>query len=431
LAPPQITVIVGNGPAAVHACRALRARGYEGRIHLFSDHQEPAYNPMLTPYYLAGHLDRAACFPFGGAQMYSSLGVTAHLGRPVIGLDAEARTVELADGSRMAYDQCLVASGASPVVPAISGLYDPRVLVLRTISHADALCRAVAAGARRALVIGASLVGLKAAEALHERGLEVVLTDVAPQVLSLVAAEECARLIEEHLAQNGIELRLGTVLTAVTAVDGALCVEFKQGAPLEADLVVVATGVRPNLDFIPPGQVEQDVGLLVDEHLRTSAPGLFAAGDVAQATNLLTGRKEVVGLWANACLQGRTAGRVMAGDLETYAGSLPCNMVHLLGLTFASVGGERAGGCAVAPARDIPERRCRLAVEEGATVAGNLLGDCSGAGVLRQRIMGRTRARASVRDDRPQPAWARLREQLFRQCVTEGNPGWVPGEETT
>lgn len=441
------TVIVGNGAAAVHACRALRERGYAGAIHLFSDHTEPPYNPMLTPYYVAGSLDRATCFPFGGRELYTALKVEAHLGAAVVALDTGAHTVETADGCRMDYDRCLVATGASPVLPPIPGLKDTGAFALRTMNDADRLRRALRTGARRALVVGASLVGLKAAEALRGRGLGVVLLDIAPHVLPLAAGEAGARRIEAHLTENGVGLHLGREAVSVardrsagTAGNGGnggsgLRVELSDGSLVYADLVVVATGVRPNLDFIEPGQVERDAGLIVDDYLRTSAPDLFAAGDVAQAPNLLTGRPEIVGLWANACLQGRTAGRNMAAAArrtrvdgtaaeadgrapawasaaaEAYPGSIPGNVLHFFGMTFAGIGGPSGT---------------------------DLLGDCTGAGIVRQAIgrdacrlrSGGAESTTAVLDARvPQRVWAGFCNRLFEYSGLGEFPEGISPEE--
>jgi NADPH-dependent 2,4-dienoyl-CoA reductase/sulfur reductase-like enzyme len=457
------TAIVGNGAAAVHACHALRERGYAGAIHLFSDHPEPPYNPMLTPYYLAGSVDRAACFPFGGPELYAAMQVEAHLGVAVVALDAWAHTVEPADGCRLKYDRCLVATGASPVLPPIPGLEGPGVFTLRTMDDADRLRRALQTGVRRGLVLGASLVGIKVAEALRIRGLEVVLLDVAPHVLPLAAGEACARRIEACLAENGVGLRLGCKAVSVATdrdagtagiggiAGGGLRVELSDGSTVHTDLVVVATGVRPNLDFIEPGQVESEAGLIVDDYLRTSAPDLFAAGDVAQAPNLLTGRPEIVGLWANACQQGRTAGRNMAAvaahvvlgvpagaaatrpsgvggsaaetdsgapagvaaAAEAYPGSVPGNVLHFFGMTFAGIGGPSGT---------------------------NLLGDCTGAGIVRQSI-GRDACRlrsggadrtTALLDARvPQRVWAGFCNRLFEYSVLGGIPEGISPEEET
>jgi NADPH-dependent 2,4-dienoyl-CoA reductase/sulfur reductase-like enzyme len=374
--------------------------------------------------------------------------VEAHLRAAVVALDAWAHTVETADGCRMMYDRCLVATGASPVLPPIPGLEGPGVFTLRTMDDADRLRRALQAGARRALVLGASVVGLKAAEALRGRGLEVVLLDIAPHVLPLAAGEACARRIEACLAENGVGLRLGCEAVSVATDRGSgmagirgtsgrgLQVELSDGSAVHADLVVVATGVRPNLDFIKPGHVERDVGLVVDDYLRTSAPDLFAAGDVAEAPNLLTGRPEIVGLWANACLQGRTAGRNMAAAAarspgadgaaaetdggapaagaaaaEAYPGSVPGNVVHFFGITFAGIGGPSGT---------------------------NLLGDCTRAGIVRQAIGrdacrlrsgGADRTTALLDAPGPQRGWAGFCNRLFEYSVLGAIPEGISPEE--
>ena len=177
-------------------------------------------------------------------------------------------------------------------------------------------------------------------------------------IVTIVPAD-CACVLEQHLRDQGYELRLGAGIERVETADGRLLARFGGGraagtaggsggptratvtAALVTDLIVVCTGSRPTLDFLAPGQVTTDMGLLVDEHMETSVPGLYAAGDVAQALNPLTGRHEVVALWANARRQGRVAGLNMAGVHAEYAGNLPYNITKVGGLLFASAGTVR------------------------------------------------------------------------------------------
>ena len=382
-------VILGNGGAAAQAVVAARGAGYLGTIDLFADNSHPPYNPMLGTYFASGAIPRQMCFPFGGPEFYGRYGIRAHLGTPVALLEPSERRLTTAHGSCLSYGACLVATGARTTLLPVPGLDSPGVHSLRSFNDAVRLKEAVAEAVARAaaegrpphgMVLGASFAGVKVGEVLREAGMDVCIVEKEACVLPLAAHPDCACVLEQHLRDQGYELRLGVGIERVEAADGRLLARFGSsetasetgvtggapGAPatpaLETDLIVVCTGSRPTLDFLAPGQVTTDVGLLVDEHMETSVPRLYAAGDVAQALNPLSGRHEVVALWANARRQGRVAGLNMAGVHAEYAGNLPYNITKVGGLLFASAGtlrepddvdvDETGGGVAACAYRD-------------------------------------------------------------------------------
>lgn len=338
-------VIIGNGAAAVHAVRAIRESGCEEDIHLFADSTWPPYNPMLTTYFVAGKITLESCFPFGtGLEFYQSYKVHVHLGSPVVEVDTVKQEIRTGNGASLRYSRCLVASGASPYLPPVTGIKGEGVYTMRTLEDALRLRQALKTNPRRALVVGASMVGIKLVELFYEAGVEVCLADLAPQVFPLAAHPDCARIIEGYLEGKGIKLRLGAGIKGIETAKRGLKAYFSgHEAAEEADLAVIAIGVRPNLQFLDPAQVKIDKGLVVDDRLRTSAPNLYAAGDAAQGTNLLSGEKEIIGLWANARYQGRAAGRNMAGTEDYYPGSLPHNITHFLDMVFVGIGDMRRG----------------------------------------------------------------------------------------
>ena len=432
--------IVGNGGAAAEAVLALRANGYPGEIHLFADNGHAPYNPMLGTYVVAEKIPPEQAFPFGDAQtFYGANGVVAHLNSPVAHLDAEARELTTASGENYRYDNCLVSSGARPAVPPVPGLREAlapqpgaapgerRVFTLQTLEDALSLketvnhllagvarpgrawpgpTRSDAAQPLRAGVVGASFAGVKIASVLHELGFEVSLIEREASILPLAAHLEAARLMEAHLLAEGYELRLGAALAGVQvgavanagasrkirldfgalpgAADpggagGTACED--SAAQDEADLLVVCTGNRPALNFLAPGQVDTGAGILVDDQMRSSIPSLWAAGDVAQGKNRLSGRREIIGLWSNARYQGRAAGRSMAGAPTGYPGGIPHNITHVGRMLFASM------GCVddydkVTTTHDDDSWQVRL-WREGRLVGVNLLDCCLSAGVMR------------------------------------------------
>lgn len=361
-----LLAIVGNGAAAAEAVLTLRSHGYDGDIHLFADNAHAPYNPMLGTYLVSGAIPLEHVFPFGDERgFYGANRVTTHLAQAVVRLDAIEQTLTTADGSVYQYDRCLVASGARPSVPPVPGLREAlaeplarRVFTLQSLEDALSLKKAVdslrsgaakwgrkprgtgsADGeAPRAAVIGASFAGVKIAAVLHEMGLKVCLVEKESSILPLSAHPECARLMEAHLLVEGYELRLGAALAGVETGSSGVRLNFGALPGDDVDLVVVCTGSRPSLNFLTPGQVDVGVGILVDEQLRSNIPSLYAAGDVAQGKNLLSGRHEIIGLWASARYQGRAAGRSLAGAPSEYRGSVPHNMTHVGHMLFASIG---------------------------------------------------------------------------------------------
>jgi NADPH-dependent 2,4-dienoyl-CoA reductase/sulfur reductase-like enzyme len=357
---------VGNGGAAAEAVVAVRGAGYRGMIDLFADNPHPPYNPMLGTYFASGAIPRQMCFPFGGPEFYERHGVQANLSTPVALLEPSERRLTTADGAEYTYRACLVASGAHTTFPPVPGLESPGVCGLRSFDDAvrlkeavaDAVARSAAGGRPpHGIVLGASFAGVKMAEVLRGAGMDVCIVEKEACVLPLAAHPDCACVLEQHLRDQGYELRLGVRIERVEAGEGRLLAWCggnqaagareaggameAAAASLETDLIVVCTGSRPSLDFLAPGKVTADMGLLVDEHMETSATGLYAAGDVAQALNPLTGRHEVVALWANARRQGRVAGLNMAGAHAEYSGNLPYNITKVGRLLFASAGTVR------------------------------------------------------------------------------------------
>lgn len=308
------------------------------------------------------------------------------------------------------------AAGASATAGAGNGLR--RVFTLQSLEDALALKQAVdgllegnrsrgAAGTPpRAAVVGASFAGVKIAEVLHQLGFRVVLVEREASILPLAAHPDTARILEAHLLKEGYELRLGAALAGVrlpetfAAPESRIVLDFgalpgaadpggaggtaceDSAAQDVVDLLVVCTGNRPALGFLTPGQIDIGAGILVNDQMQSSVPTLYAAGDVAQGKNLLSGRHDVIGLWSSARYQGRAAGRSMCGVPTGYAGGIPHNITHVGDVLFASM------GCVddydrVNSVRNGASWRLEL-WREGRMVGLNLIDDCLSAGVTKQ-----------------------------------------------
>lgn len=392
MTPALDTVVVGNGAAAAEAVLALRASGYGGRVDLFADGDLPPYNPMLGTYYVAGELTRAECFPFGDAGFYAANGVEAHLSAPVTQLAPGERSLVTADGSRFSYRQCLLATGASAAVPPVAGLAGPGVLTLRSFPDAVRLRGAVVAARvraatgsapPRAVVLGASFAGLEVARVLHGLGLDVAVVEREPSVLPRVAHAAAAAAVARRLRALGVDLRLGAEVRAAARAGERLALEVA-GGRLAADFVVVCTGTRPNLGLLEGSGLAAGGGVDVDERMRTAAPGLLAAGDVARTLDPVTGERTVVALWSSARRQGRAAGLTLAGADACCPGGVPCNIQHVADTLFAS-----GGSYAAADRVDVDERDGSVAALGflGSRLVGfNLFGDVRRAGPLARAL---------------------------------------------
>ena len=380
-------LIVGNGCAGGECIKALRESGYRGEIRLLTESRYPVSNPMLTTYYVSGKIGFDALFPYGrGQEFYLKYGVEAYAESPVSALDAEQKVVYARSGQEFKYDQCLIATGATPILPPVEGADSDRVYTLRTVEDAIHLKEAMAKKPKKAVVVGASMVGIKLMELFYDSGVEVCLADLAHHIFPLAAHPECARVIEERLKQKGIKLRFGAGIERIEEKTGGVRAYFKDSAEgEEADLLVMCIGVKANTGFIDPKQVAVDRGILVDGHMRTSAPGLYAAGDVAQGENVLSGESQMIGLWINARYQGRTAGRNMAGKNEFFPGNIPHNITHFMGMDFVSIGDVNSYDRM--EKKQDGKRYVQLFWKDGLLTGANLLDSITESGAMKSALM--------------------------------------------
>ena len=344
--------IIGYGTAGVNAAIALRAAEYAGPICVFSDTDMLPYSPILTSYYAGGEKTYEECFPWSAEEL-ADLGLTVIGGSPVVELDPDNHIIRT-EHAQYTYQKCIVATGASPSCagfPAVEGDEGYRPLVLRSMDDAERLKAAIESpSCERILVSGASMVALKTLEACLNKGVACTLVGMNPHVLDFNALPEAAERFERGLAAKGVQLRLGQTISQVKRIEAAgkpqLEVTFSNGDIDSFDEISVSHGMRSNLNFVKPGSLELDRGLVVDEFMRTSNPDVYAAGDVAQATELISGEKRIVGIWKNAALQGACAGNAIAAELagrapssaDALAGSISTNTIAVSGTLFISAG---------------------------------------------------------------------------------------------
>ncbi len=310
---PKSILIIGGGAAGSAAADMVRREGFMGPVTIVSaDADLPVDRPNLSKDYLAGEA-QDDWLPIWSKEQYAEREIELVLGRRATTLDPKTRTVGLDDGSQRSYGALLIATGADPVHLPIPGAAQVPVLYLRSWADGRAIV-AKAAGAKRALVIGASFIGLEVSASLRKRGIEVDV--VAPDKLPLerVMGAELGRLVQATHESKGVRFHLGQT---VASVDGRK-VTLSGGDTLDADFIVVGVGVRPALALAEAAGLAIDKGIVVNEYLETSAPNVFAAGDNARWPDPHTGKNIRVEHWVVAQRQGQTAARNMLGRRERF-----------------------------------------------------------------------------------------------------------------
>jgi 3-phenylpropionate/trans-cinnamate dioxygenase ferredoxin reductase subunit len=305
-------VIVGAGPAGLATARAYREGGGRGRVTMLTPEPYAPYRrPPLTKEYLRGDATRDD-LPIERDDWYEENGVELRLFSNVGALDRERRIVTTEAGEELSYDVCVLATGSEPIRPPVPGGDDVEILTMRTIENSTRLQNRVGEG-DTAVVVGSGFIGCEAAVSLSLRGAAVTLIsrDASPQGSRL--GHEVGERIEGWLGDYGVDLRLGAKIEGIERADGGHTVVLGDGDKVETGTVLFATGVRPRIQLASEAGLEVDHGIIADSSMRTSAPGIFAVGDIAQAYNESAGRHLSVEHWGDALEHGRIAGTVISG----------------------------------------------------------------------------------------------------------------------
>ena len=327
-------VIVGAGTAGYNAARTLRQLGSTDEITLIS--AERPYSRMVLPYFLEQGISEGRTQTISPNQL-EKLNVTTQFGRRAVALDTAKNTLKLDNDDEVPYDDLLIATGSSAVKLPLPGCDGERVYSFWTLADAKGLSALIDPKSHVAMV-GAGFIAFTILNGIMQRAGKVTIVEVADRILPRMVDDTGAKLVSDWLEARGVTLRTGARLKDIADKGGKKVLNFEQGKAVQADVVVMATGIRTNLDWLKGSGVKIEQGIVVDDHLRTSVPNVYAAGDVAQAKNRITGTSEVHAIEPTAMEHGRVVGANMAGKDVAYPGSLLMNIVGVAGLDIASFG---------------------------------------------------------------------------------------------
>jgi len=408
-------VILGAGPAGVIAAETIRKHAPRDTITVIGDENESPYSRMAIPYLLIGKVGEEGTHLRHTAGHFESLNVQVRRGVRAKVLDSAKRTIELSDGNTIAFDKLLIATGSSPATPPIPGIQGPGVHSCWTLADARAIANLAQPGAK-VLQMGAGFIGCIIMEALQQRGVELSVVEMGDRMVPRMMGPTAGGMIKDWCETKGVKVFTGARVEAIergTGVEkgllgkiaevvgigqssmptGRMQVRLSTGQVLEADLVISATGVRPNIGFLENSGVRCLVGVLTDEHLQTNVPGIYAAGDCAEAFDKVSGKTIVSAIQPNAAEQARVAALNMVGQKAELKGVTQINVLDTLGLISSSFGNWEGlpGGQHVELTDKANHKHLSLQFKDDLLVGCNSVGWTEHVGVMRGLVEGQVR----------------------------------------
>jgi len=377
-------VIVGAGPAGITVAELLREHDREVAITMLSSEPHPPYAPpAMADHFLTGREDTLF---WKGRDVCDRLNVHYRASTPVKSLAPQAHGLTLADGSVLNYARLVIATGGGLYAPVaghdLQGVYN-----FKSLSAAQRLVDGVRAGRiRSAAIVGAGFIGVELALLLQDLGVTVTLVEMEDRLMWRMLDPETADIVLEIVRVRGVEIRLNTRAEAFTGDREVTGVKLDSGEELDADAYVAATGVRPAIDWLKGSGVETNWGVLVDDLQRTNVADIYAAGDVAETKDRMTGERFVHAIFPNAVAQARVVANGLLGFEVPYEGAESMNSLKHLGVEVMAVGSQ-TGQEELRSRNDGALRKVFLS--DGRIVGFRLVGDVRGAGVLRSLMLRR------------------------------------------
>ena len=408
-------VILGAGPAGVIAAETIRKHAPNDRITLVGDEAEPPYSRMAIPYLLIGKVGEDGTYLRHTPGHFEKLNISVLRGIRAKSLDTAKRTIELSDGKTLGFDKLLIATGSSPATPPIPGINGPGVHSCWTLADARAIADLAQPGAK-VLQMGAGFIGCIIMEALQQRGVELSVVEMGDRMVPRMMGPMAGNMIKAWCETKGVKVYTGAKVEAIergadaepgllgkiaqvvgigqsAMPTGPMTVRLSNGERMKADLVISATGVRPNIGFLENSGVRCLLGVVTDEHLQTNVPGIYAAGDCAEAFDKVSGKTIVSAIQPNAAEQARVAALNMVGQTTELKGVTQINVLDTLGLISTSFGNWEGvpGGEHAELTDQAAGRHLSLQFKDDVMVGCNSVGWTEHVGVMRGLVEGQVK----------------------------------------
>ena len=329
-------LIIGNSAGGIGAAEAIRQIDKKGSLAIISDEPYPSYSRPLISKYLSGERDLDGML-YRPADFYSQNNITTMFGKKVNSLNLESHTADLDDNKKIIWEKLLLATGGKPILPKMEGDNKRGVFSFITLNDAKAIDRFLY-NVGEAVVIGGGLIGMSVTEALKKRGLNVNVVEMKDRILNTILDEQASFIVEETIRQSGVKVITDHTVAEITGKEMVTGAILDDGTRIPCNLVVIAIGVLPRTELALSAGIKVNRGILVDDYMRTSHPYVYACGDAAEAYDFLYGMNRVIPIWPNAYLEGKVAGRNMAGVETEYSGGTTMNSLNYFGLDIATAG---------------------------------------------------------------------------------------------
>ncbi len=325
-------VIIGNSAAAVGTIAGIREIDSTGKITVISDEKYHTYSRPLISYWLQGKVSDKNIY-YRDPDFYEKNGVETVLGKKVVKIDTANKSVILDDGLAVPYDKLMVATGSKPFVPPMNGLDKVHYHTFMSYDSVKAIRSEIKDG-MNVLIIGAGLIGLKAAEALHEYNANITVVDMADRILPSILDVRAGMKMQKHIESKDVKFILGTSADEFTEHSARL----KNGMNVDFDMLIIAVGVRPNTELVADAGGRVERGIITDVTQKTSLDDVYAAGDCTVSHDASSDTDKILALLPNAYMQGEVAGKNMAGREFRYVNAIPMNAIGFFGLHIISAG---------------------------------------------------------------------------------------------
>jgi NAD(P)H-nitrite reductase large subunit len=329
-------LILGNGIAGITAAETIRQLDDHGQITLISDETFSPYCRPMISHLLEGAVDISR-LPVRGTDFYEKNKITPILGARVDSIDTRTQTAVTKNGKSFFYDRLLIATGADPRPIDAQGLDLEGVFFMRNVEHVKKMIKTLPQ-VRHALVLGGGLVGFKAAYSLLRQKISVTMLIRSGYPLSMQVDETAGEIIRRSLEKNGLTVKTGISVTAFEGKNKLQAAHLSDNTSIDCQMCIIGKGVFPAHGFIPKDHIKTDAGILVDDCMQTSVPGIYAAGDVAEHIDIARNQRWVNAIWPEAVSQGTVAGFNMAGHKFTYRGSLSRNVIRIFDTDMMTAG---------------------------------------------------------------------------------------------